>query len=459
MAKAKTAYVCNECGDDYPKWQGQCSSCNSWNTLEEVKVGGSKHEARNNRTLGYAGAASAKRVKLKDVSAQEKPRIKTGYVELDRVLGGGIMPGSALLIGGNPGAGKSTLLLQVTEKLVGINPLYVTGEESLDQVASRSERLKLPSAGNIVMMAETNVENILAAAREMKPGLLIIDSIQSVYTPDSDSAPGSISQVRDCAAIITQYAKQSGCTVFMIGHMTKDSTIAGPQILMHIVDGVFEFEGSSDSRYRMLRSKKNRFGAVNELGCFAMMEEGMREVSNPSAIFLSRPERPVSGSVVAVLWEGTRPMLVEIQALADTDGNPGNPRRVALGIDSNRINMMLAIMNRHSDISSMATDVYVNVVGGVKVTETSTDLAVVLAFASSLRDRPIPQDVIVMGELGLSGEIRPVQHGPERLKEAAKHGFKRAIIPKSNSTKKIEGMTLYPAENLREALNKLEDLS
>jgi len=459
MAKAKTAYVCDDCGADYAKWQGQCTSCQAWNTLKEVKVGGSKNEARANRAGGYAGATATGRVKLKDVKVEDINRIQTGFKELDRVLGGGLTPGSSNLIGGNPGAGKSTLLLQAANQLVAHRPFYVTGEESLDQVASRAQRLKLSEAGEIDMMAETNLDTIIDAAAELKPQIMIIDSIQSVYTPDTDSAPGSASQVRDCATIINRFAKQMGCSVFMVGHMTKDSTIAGPNILKHIVDGVFEMEGTSDTRYRMLRSVKNRFGQVNELGCFAMMETGLKEVTNPSAIFLSRPEIPTSGSVVTTIWEGTRPVLLEIQVLADENGNSGSARRFAQGLDGNRVSMLLAVLSRHAHISAADVDVFVNVVGGMKVTETASDLAVVSSFYSSFRQRPIPQNVIVMGEIGLSGEIRPVQHGPERLREAAKHGFKRAIVPKSNATKSIDGMQVFPVTTVTEALEILDQLS
>jgi DNA repair protein RadA/Sms len=458
MAKAKASYVCSECGEDHPKWQGQCKSCKSWDTLMVFHIGDTKNDQRSSRLKGYAGVTSATRVKLKEVDVSEEPRIRTGIDEFDRVLGGGLVEGSAVIISGNPGAGKSTLLLQALDKLVkNVTVLYASGEESLQQIAMRSSRLKLPNAGEIEMLTETNVNNILDQAKECCCKVLVIDSIQAVYTPDCDSMPGSVTQVRESAGMLTQFAKQTGCAVMIVGHVNKDSSIAGPKTLEHMVDAVLSLEGTSDSRYRMLRSTKNRFGAVSELGCFAMVEDGLREVKNPSAIFLSRPEIPVSGSVVAVLWEGTRPLLVEIQVLTD-DGGGGNSRRLTVGMDANRTSMLLAILSRHVGVVTAGTDVYINVVGGLKVTETSTDLATICAFMSSFRDRPLPQDLIVIGELGLSGELRPVPHGPERLKEAAKHGFKTAIVPKSNATKDIPGMKVYGVNTVQEAVDKLEEL-
>lgn len=458
MAKTKTTYVCFECGEDHPKWQGQCKSCKAWDTLKEFHAGGSKNDQRNSRLKGYAGVTSSNRVKLKDVHVAEEPRIQTGIEEFDRVLGGGLVEGSAVIISGNPGAGKSTLLLQALDKLVKDVPvLYASGEESLQQIAMRSNRMKLPNAGEIDMLAETNVNSILDQAKEVSCKVLVIDSIQAVYTPDCESMPGSVSQVRESAGVLTQFAKQTGCAVLIVGHVNKDSSIAGPKTLEHMVDAVLSLEGTSDSRYRMLRSTKNRFGAVNELGCFAMVEDGLREVKNPSAIFLSRPEIPVSGSVVAVLWEGTRPLLVEIQVLTDENGG-GNARRLTVGMDANRTSMLLAVLSRHVGVIAGSTDVYINVVGGLKVTETSTDLATVCAFMSSFRDRPLPQDLIVIGELGLSGELRPVPQGPERLREAAKHGFKTAIVPKSNATKSIPGMKVFGVNTVQEAVDKLEEL-
>lgn len=462
MAKDKIIFFCTDCGAEHTKWQGQCSGCKEWNTLHEHKESGNKNEARSSRTKGYAGQISSQRIKLRDVKVEEQQRIDTGIDELNRVLGEGLMPGSAILLSGHPGAGKSTLLLQVLDKLVekSIPVLMATGEESLQQVKNRSDRLKLKSAGNIDIIAETNVHSILNQCQEMKPKVLVIDSVQSVYTPDSDSLPGTVTQVRESAAQLTQYAKMTNCAVIMIGHVNKDNSIAGPKVLEHIVDAVLGLEGGSDSRYRMLRSNKNRFGAVNELGCFAMMEDGLREVTNPSAIFLSRPsDQPMPGSVVAALWEGTRPLLVEIQVLTDDSGGGGNSRRLTVGMDSNRSAMLLAILSRHAGIVAAGFDVYINVVGGIKVMETSTDLAVICAFLSSFKNKPLPQDLIVLGETGLSGELRPVPQGPERLKEAAKHGFTKAIVPKSNATKKIPGMTIYGVNSVQEAVDKIEEIT
>lgn len=460
MAKPKIAFVCSECGENYSKWQGQCSGCQSWNTIKEFSVSESKNDDRSNRVKGYAGAANSKRQKLKDVVVSEAPRIDTGIEEFNRVLGDGLMPGSSILLSGHPGAGKSTLLLQVLDKLVGKRSVFMaTGEESPQQIKNRSVRLKLDAAGDIEMIAETNAHTILSQAKEINPEVLVIDSIQVMYTPDSDSLPGSTTQVRESASLFTQYAKQTNCAVIMIGHVNKDNTIAGPKVLEHIVDAVLALEGGSDSRYRMLRANKNRFGAVNELGCFAMMENGLREVKDPSAIFLSRPETPGSGSVVAALWEGTRPLLVEIQVLSDSSTGGGNPSRVTVGMDPKRTPMLMAILSRHAGIMTAGLDVFINVVGGIKVVETSTDLAVLCAFYSSLHNRPLPQDLIVMGETGLSGELRPVPQGIERLKEAAKHGFKRAIVPKSNATKNVPGMKMYGVNTVQEAMDILQNFT
>lgn len=461
MAKTKTYFVCSECGAEAAKWQGQCTACQEWNTMTEYKEPTSKNDQRNHRQKGYAGSAggAGKRVKLKDVDLEKTPRIVTGIGELDRVLGGGIVQGSVILIHGDPGAGKSTLLLQVMATLAEKYPVaYVTGEESLPQVADRSQRLGIPGSGEVEMMAETNVETILAEMDELKPKILVVDSIQAVYTSDNESAPGSVGQVRESGQLLAQYAKASGAAVIMVGHVTKSQTMAGPKTLEHMIDANLGLEGSSDQRYRMLRAKKNRFGAVNELGCFAMMETGLKEVSNPSAIFLSRPEREVSGSVVSALWEGTRPLLLEIQSLSDDSAGGGNHRRTTVGIDSNRLNMLLAILSRHGNLDIGIADVYVNVVGGMKITETATDLAVICAFVSSVRNSPIPQDVLIFGELGLSGELRPVPQGYERLREAAKHGFKRAIVPKSNASKKVDGMKMHGVDNLDGALSVLQEL-
>lgn len=460
MAKQKTAFVCNECGSDYVKWQGQCSDCGAWNSLSEIKLGPAKGSGRagagvaGNRA-GFAGALDAARV-LKDIDLQDLPRFSAGAEEFDRVLGGGLVPGSAILVGGNPGAGKSTLLLQTMCHLAGsMEALYVTGEESLQQVAMRAQRLQLPT-DKLRLMSETNVESIVAAAQEFKPSVLVVDSIQVVHTDEITSAPGSVSQVRECASYLIRYAKQSGTVLFLVGHVTKDGSLAGPKVLEHMIDCSILLEGSDDSRFRTLRGQKNRFGAVNELGVFAMTEQGMREVKNPSAIFLDRGSEQASGSVVMVVWEGTRPLLVEIQALVD-DSQLGNPRRVAVGLEQNRLAMLLAVLHRHGGLQVGDQDVFANVVGGVKVLETSADLALLSAIVSSFRDRPLPRDMVIFGEVGLSGEIRPVPSGQERLAEAAKHGFTRAIIPKGNAPKAaIKGMQVIAVSKLSDALAALD---
>ena len=457
-ARNKTAYVCNDCGSDYANWQGQCKDCGAWNTLTEVKLGSAKNSvaAKQQRLQGYAGAAGSQQPQTLDqIDLQQLPRVSTGAEEFDRVLGGGLVHGSAILIGGHPGAGKSTLLLQTMCALAeSMNALYVTGEESLQQVAMRAKRLGLPT-NKLSMLSETSVEAICAQAEQFKPKVLVVDSIQVVHSEDVSSAPGSVSQVRECAAYLTRYAKLTGTVLFLVGHVTKDGSLAGPKVLEHMIDCSILLEGSEDSRFRTLRGQKNRFGAVNELGVFAMTELGLKEVKNPSAIFLSRDEQPSSGSVVMVVWEGTRPLLVEIQALVD-DSQLGNPRRVAVGLEQNRLAMLLAVLHRHGGLQVGDQDVFVNVVGGVKVLETSADLALLLAIVSSFRDRVLPQDLVVFGEVGLAGEIRPVPSGQERIQEAAKHGFKRAIVPKSNMPKAaIEGMEVIGVSKLTEALEAL----
>jgi DNA repair protein RadA/Sms len=388
---------------------------------------------------------------LDQVSINTVDRTLTGLSELDRVLGGGLVAGSVVLIGGDPGIGKSTILLQTLTHLAqNHNALYITGEESLSQVAMRGKRLELP-CDKVKIMAETCVENILATLRAEKPMVAVIDSIQTLYTEALQSAPGGVSQVRESAALLTRYAKQSGTALFLVGHVTKEGSLAGPRVLEHMVDCVLYFEGESDSRFRMIRAVKNRFGAVNELGVFAMTDRGLREVANPSAIFLSRYEEPIAGSIVMISREGTRPLLVEVQALVDDSF--ANPRRVAIGLDQNRLAMLLAILHRHGGVHTMGQDVFVNVVGGVKVLETGSDLAVLLAVTSSLRGQALPADLAVFGEVGLSGEIRPVPNGQERLREAAKHGFKRAIVPKGNVPRQeIEGMEVVGVGRLHEAL-------
>lgn len=447
---AKTLYVCSACSAECAKWAGQCSDCGAWNTIvEQVRAPALKGP----RAGGYAGQAGAVTV-LGEVSIVAETRTATGLGELDRVLGGGLVAGSVVLIGGDPGIGKSTILLQTLTHLAASMPaLYITGEESLAQVAMRAQRLELPT-GQLRMMAETSVEVIIATAQVEKPRVLVVDSIQTLYTEALTSAPGGVSQIRESAALLTRYAKQSGCALFLVGHVTKDGSLAGPRVLEHMVDCVLYFEGEADSRFRLIRAVKNRFGAVNELGVFAMTDRGLREVPNPSAIFLSRYDQPIPGSVVMVTREGTRPLLVEVQALVDDAFS--NPRRVAVGLDQNRLAMLLAVLHRHGGIASMGQDVFVNVVGGVKVLETGSDLAVVLAVTSSLRGQPLDSDLVVFGEIGLSGEIRPVPNGQERLREAAKHGFKRAIVPRGNVPKQgIEGMQVVGVGRLAEAIEAL----
>ncbi|WP_417595853.1 DNA repair protein RadA [Oceanospirillum sp.] len=458
MAKAKTGFVCIDCGADYQKWQGQCSQCGQWNTVQEVRLAPANSRKTANSSSGrsgYAGAADGQIQDLSEVNLQELPRFSSTISEFDRVLGGGMVPGSAILIGGHPGAGKSTLLLQVLCQLSQQMPaLYITGEESLQQVAMRAQRLNLPVQG-LKMLPETSVEAILNTAEQMKPKILVVDSIQVVHLDDIQSAPGSVSQVRECAAALTRFAKQTGTVLLLVGHVTKDGSLAGPKVLEHMIDASLLLEGSEDSRFRTLRGQKNRFGAVNELGVFAMLENGLKEVKNPSSIFLSREEEEAPGSVVMVIWEGTRPLLVEIQALVD-ESHMANPRRISVGLDTNRMAMLLAVLNKHGGLFTGDQDVFVNVVGGVKVLETSADLALLLAVVSSLRNQPLPHDLVIFGEVGLSGEIRPVPSGQERIREAAKHGFKRAIVPRANKPKAaIEGMEVIGVTKLSEALEAL----
>ncbi|WMS86647.1 DNA repair protein RadA [Pleionea litopenaei] len=455
MAKSKIQFVCNACGATHPKWAGQCNDCGEWNTLiEQAQV---VTQARSERFSGYAGERSKVQT-MAEVNLQEVPRIGTKLAELDRVLGGGLVPGSVALIGGDPGIGKSTILLQTTCLLSQEYPtLYVTGEESLQQVTMRAHRLGL-NGEKLKLLTETQVEAIMAQAKVVQPKILVVDSIQTIYTDQLQSAPGGVAQVRESAAVLVRFAKQHNIALFMVGHVTKDGALAGPRVLEHMVDAVLYFEGERDGRYRILRAVKNRFGAVNELGVFAMTETGLKEVKNPSAIFLSRFEQRVSGSVVMVTWEGSRPILVEVQALVD-ESHLGNPRRVTVGLEQNRLAMLLAVLSRHGGVASYDQDVFVNVVGGVRVMETSADLALLCAVISSLKNRPLPQDLVVFGEVGLAGEIRPVPNGQERLKEAAKHGFKRAIVADGNRPKAaISGMEVLGVKRLDEALQLLSDL-
>ena len=458
MAKApKTAYVCNDCGAEFSRWQGQCSACKAWNTISEVRLISASNSTKNDRFSGYAGETRAKIQTLSEISLQETPRFTSGFKELDRVLGGGIVPGSAILIGGHPGAGKSTLLLQVMCGLAkNMTALYVTGEESLQQVAMRANRLNLPT-DKLNMLSETSVEQICNLADQLKPQIIVVDSIQVMHLSDIQSSPGSVAQVRECASFLTRYAKTRQVAIIMVGHVTKDGTLAGPKVLEHAIDCSLLLEGEADSRFRTLRSHKNRFGAVNELGVFGMTEQGLREVKNPSAIFLSRGDEQTPGSSVMVLWEGTRPLLVEIQALVD-HSMLANPRRVAVGLEQNRLALLLAVLHRHGGLQMSDQDVFVNVVGGVKVGETGADLALLLALISSFRNRPLPQDLVVFGEVGLAGEIRPVSSGQERISEAAKHGFKRAIVPFVNKPKSaVENMEVFTVKKLADALAILDN--
>jgi DNA repair protein RadA/Sms len=454
MAKRKTAFVCSDCGAEFPRWQGQCNECQAWNTITEFVVSSASSQVGSNRK-GYSGQTSAQVEVLNNIDLLALPRFTSSLKEVDRVLGGGIVPGSAILIGGSPGAGKSTLLLQIMCQLARErSAFYVTGEESLQQVAMRAQRMGLPN-DKLKLLAETNVETICELALQHKPEIMVIDSIQVVHMSDIQSAPGSVSQVRESAAYLTRFAKQHHIAMFLVGHVTKDGSLAGPKVLEHCIDCSMMLDGESDSRYRTLRGQKNRFGAVNELGVFAMTEKGLREVSNPSAIFLSRNEQQSPGSIVMVIWEGTRPLLVEIQALVDYS-QMSNPRRVSVGTDQNRLAMLLAVLHRHGNVQMSDQDVFVNVVGGVKVNETSADLALLLAMVSSFRNTILPRELIAFGEVGLAGEIRPVPNGSERLAEAAKHGFKRAIIPKGNMPKqKIVGLEVVAVSNLAEALQAL----
>ena len=454
MAKEKKQYNCSECGAISPKWAGQCGECNAWNSFIEVVVEATP--ARGGRFSGYTGGAVAQEVRnLSEVAADDVQRTATGIGEFDRVLGGGLVPGSVVLIGGDPGIGKSTLLLQVLDRLSGrFKVLYISGEESPAQISLRAQRLNL-AAEQIRILAETQVERILRTADKEQPAVLVVDSIQTIFTELLQSAPGSVAQVRESCAQLVRYAKRSGTALFFVGHVTKDGQLAGPRVLEHMVDTVLYFEGDSGSRFRLIRAFKNRFGAVNEIGVFSMTEQGLKEVSNPSAMFLSNREEGSSGSAVMVTMEGSRPLLVEVQSLVD-ESHLGNPRRVTVGLDGNRLAMLLAVLHRHGGIATYDQDVFVNVVGGVRLNETAADLALVLAVHSSLRDQALPRNLLVFGEIGLSGEIRPVPNGQDRLKEASKHGFTRAIIPKGNLPKKpVEGIEVVGVRRLSEVFNEL----
>jgi DNA repair protein RadA/Sms len=451
MAKVKSIYSCTECGGQTPKWQGQCPHCSAWNTLVE-SVAEAPAAAKNRFS---ALAASGQLQRLSEVEAAEVPRTPTGIVEFDRVLGGGLVRGGVVLIGGDPGIGKYTLLLQTLAHLAPTqNVLYVSGEESAQQIALRAKRLALDASG-VRLLPEIQLEKIQSVVGSEQPDVVVIDSIQTLYSEQLTSAPGSVAQVRECAAQLTRLAKSTGVTMILVGHVTKEGALAGPRVLEHIVDTVLYFEGDTHSSFRLIRAFKNRFGAVNELGVFAMTERGLREVSNPSALFLSQHGTQVAGSCVMVTQEGTRPLLVEIQALLDEAHSP-SPRRLSLGLEQNRLAMLLAVLHRHAGIACFDQDVFINAVGGVKITEPGADLAVLLAMVSSLRNKPLPEKLVVFGEVGLAGEVRPVQRGQERLKEAAKLGFTQALIPKANKPKQsIAGMEIIAVERVEEAVEKM----
>ncbi len=451
MAKVRTQYVCGECGGASPKWAGRCPHCGAWNTLQEAVVEAPRAAAAGNRFAPLAPAGGVQW--LDQVVAAEVPRFATGAEEFDRVLGGGLVPGSVVLIGGDPGIGKSTLLLQALAHLSQSLPvLYVSGEESAAQVAMRARRLGVDGS-KVPLLPEIGLERIVAGIEAHKPAVVVVDSIQTLYTEQLSSAPGSVAQVRDCAAQLTRLAKQTGVAVVMIGHVTKEGTLAGPRVLEHMVDTVLYFEGDTHSSYRLVRAFKNRFGAVNELGVFAMTDRGLRGVANPSALFLSQHDRQVAGSCVLVTQEGSRPLLVEVQALVDTAHVP-NPRRLSVGLEPARLAMLLAVLHRHAGIACFDQDVFINAVGGVKIGEPAADLAVLLAIVSSMKDRPLPRGLAVFGEVGLAGEIRPSPRGQERLREAAKLGFSKVIAPKANVPKRpIEGLEVVAVERIDAALS------
>ncbi|MRT00089.1 DNA repair protein RadA [Ralstonia pickettii] len=454
MAKSKTVYTCTECGGTAPKWAGQCPNCQQWNTLVETVAQPTSGAGARFQSL----ASSATVRKLSDIDAVDVPRFSSGIDEFDRVLGGGLVGGGVVLIGGDPGIGKSTLLLQALSNLsTDRRVLYVSGEESGSQIALRARRLGIESP-NLALLAEIQLERIQGTIEAEKPEVVVIDSIQTLYSEALTSAPGSVAQVRECAAQLTRIAKRLDVTTILVGHVTKEGALAGPRVLEHIVDTVLYFEGDTHSAYRLVRAFKNRFGAVNELGVFAMTERGLRGVANPSALFLSQHEQVVPGSCVLVTQEGTRPLLVEIQALVDTANVP-NPRRLAVGLEQNRLAMLLAVLHRHAGIACFDQDVFLNAVGGVKITEPAADLAVLLAIHSSMRNKALPRGLVVFGEIGLAGEIRPTPRGQERLKEAAKLGFSIAVIPKSNAPKQaIDGLEVIAVERIEQAIDRVRSL-
>lgn len=454
MSKAKTNYTCTECGATSSKWQGKCPGCEAWNTLVESTV-----EAAPGKNRFASLAKQMPVMPLSKIEARDFERTPTGLDELDRALGGGIVEGGVLLIGGDPGIGKSTLLLQALDAMqrAAVSTLYITGEESGAQVALRSRRLRL-TGSQVRVQAEIQLEKIVGTIEDEGPAVVVVDSIQSVYSEALTSAPGSVAQVRECAAQLTRVAKSTGVTVILVGHVTKEGSLAGPRILEHMVDTVLYFEGETHSSFRLIRAIKNRFGAVNEIGIFAMTERGLRGVSNPSAIFLSTHSAPVPGSCVMVTLEGSRPMLVEVQALLDSGGP--SPRRLSLGLERDRLAMLLAVLHRHAGISTSDQDVFINAVGGIKITEPASDLAVLLAIHSSLRGKALPDGFLAFGEVGLAGEVRPAPRGQERLREAAKLGFSVAIVPKANAPKQpIEGLTIHAVERVEQAVEVIRSLS
>ena len=449
MAKTKIEFVCRECGASHHQWVGQCLDCKEWNTLEEIVI----TQTTSSKSEILKDLPASKVQNLSEITTQNKERLSTGLSELDRTLGGGLVDGSVVLIGGDPGIGKSTLILQALAVINTSNTtLYVSGEESAEQVSERATRLGIKE--DILFISETHLEKILKLSKDIQPKVIVIDSIQTMVTDISSSAPGSVTQVRDCAAQLTQYAKQTNTVLLLIGHVTKGGALAGPRILEHMVDAVLYFEGDPGGRYRIIRAVKNRFGAVNEISVFAMGEKGLQQISNPSSIFLSNQENPSSGSMVMVTREATRPLLVEIQALVDQAN--GSPKRVSVGLDQNRLSLQLAILHKHSGISTFDQDVFINVVGGIKVSETASDLVVMLAIVSSLRDKVIPNNWIAFGEVGLTGEVRPVYNAIERLSEAQKQGFELAIIPQGNAPKKsIKGLKIITVGYLYQAIQYL----
>ncbi|MBV1839031.1 DNA repair protein RadA [Photobacterium ganghwense] len=458
MAKTKRAYVCSDCGADFPRWQGQCSACAAWNTRTEVTIPKTRAAVGGAAAAGtssYAGS-STKVQKLSEVESKDLPRYSSGVSELDRVFGGGIVPGSVLLLCGDPGAGKSTLLLQSIGAVAATkSALYVSGEESIHQISQRAKRLGIDHLDKISVVAETSVEQVLNHITAQKAEFVIIDSIQTMTVAHNDSAAGSPSQVKESAAALTRFAKTEGVTFMIVGHINKDSNVAGPMQLIHIVDGLFALSSTADEKFRVLRTSKNRFGADSESCFFAMTETGMKQVKNPSAIFLSRSNKNHAGSACTTLWEGTRPLLVEIQALCNQSVTE-NPRRLTVGYDSNRLAMSIAVLARHGGVMLSDMDIFVNCVGGIKVDETSADLAVLLAIFSSFKNAPIPQDVLVFGEIGLNADIRPAANGVERIREAAKQGFTRAIVPRANASRQVPGIEIIPVEDLQEALTAFD---